>query len=68
MIALQARRAVGVSGEVFVYCILAVGNLLLLNVFVAIVALGFGEAAKDVAQQRCVGGIESGSWGGASVV
>ena len=52
LIALQARRSVGVSGELFVYAILAVGNLLLLNVFVAIVALGFGEAAKDVAQQR----------------
>ena len=52
LIAMQARRSVGTSGELFVYVILAVGNLLLLNVFVAIVALGFGEAAKDVAQQR----------------
>ena len=42
----------GVSGELFVYVILAVGNLLLLNVFVAIVALGFGDAAKDVAQMK----------------
>ena len=49
---LIARRSVGPSGEAFVYVVLAIGNFLLVNVFVAIVALGFGEAAKDVARKR----------------
>ena len=52
VIALQARMAVGPVGEIFIFVVLAVGNLLLLNVFVAIVALGFGDAAKDAAQKK----------------
>lgn len=55
VIAMQARLSIGPAGEVFVYVILALGNLLLLNVFVAIVSLGFAAAAKDAAKKKARG-------------
>jgi hypothetical protein len=52
VIALEARTSVGPVGETFIYVILCLGNFLLVNVFVAIVALGFGEAAKAEVKKR----------------
>jgi hypothetical protein len=52
VLCLQARVVVGPIGEGFVGVVLMLGNLVLLNTFVAIVALGFGDAAKDAAQKR----------------
>jgi hypothetical protein len=52
VLCLQARVVVGPIGEGFVGVVLLLGNLLLLNTFVAIVVLGFGDAAKDAAQKR----------------